>query len=141
LATKIIIKYTRVTMEDDTDHETNRITKFLDYYEDHFNILICENFSNNKHYLKQQSVFSTASKEVIERFIDEHSLLVKRNSSKNWNELPQQPRPNVIRFTTVCDGCKGSIVYNTVSCGEECALLTMADRISQFLNLNSNIRI
>jgi hypothetical protein len=120
--------------DEDTDceREMDKITRFLDHYEVHFDILICENFSNNKHYLKQQDVFSTASKEVIERFIDEHSLLVQRNSYKNWNELPKQPRPEVIRFTTICDGCKGSIVYNTVSCGEDCALLTMADRISSF---------
>lgn len=117
---------------DDTDREMNKITNFLDYYEDHFNILICENFTNIKHILKQEAIFKTADKTVIEQFIEEHSLVVRQNYSKHYNELPKQPRPKVIRFTTICDGCKGCIIYNTVSCGEQCALLTMADRIAKF---------
>jgi len=112
--------------------ETDKITQFMAHYEDHFNILVCENFDNIKHNLKLESVFSTASKEVVEHFIEEHSLLRQHNYSKNLDELPRKPRPTNIRFTTVCDGCKGYVVYNTVSCGEECALLTMADRISNF---------
>jgi len=112
--------------------ETNKITQFIAHYEDHFSILVCENFDNSKHYLKLESVFSTANKKVIERFIDEHSLLVQQNYLKNLNELPEKPRPTNVRFTTVCDGCKGYVVYNTISCGEQCALLTMADRIVSF---------
>lgn len=113
-------------------NETDKITQFLDYYENHFNILVCENFDNKKHYLKQEAVFSTANKKVIEQFIDQHSLLVQRNYSKNFKKLPRKQRPTNIRFTTTCDGCKGFVVYNTVSCGEQCALLTMADRIANF---------
>lgn len=120
---------------------TDKITQFLAHYEDHFNILVCENFHNNKHHLKQTAVFSTTSKMVIEQFIDDHSLLVQRNYSKDFNELPKKPPPINIRFTTICDGCKGCIVYNTVSCGEECPLLTMADRIANFIILVVNIKI
>jgi len=112
--------------------DTDTITQFLAHYEDHFNILVCENFHNNKHHLKQAAVFSTTSKKLIEQFIDEHSLLVQRNYLKDFNELPKKPPPINIRFTTICDGCKGFVVYNTVSCGEECPLLTMADRIASF---------
>ena len=118
--------------ETEETEETNKITQFMAHYEDHFNILVCENFDNHKHYLKLESAFSTASKEVVEQFIEEHSLLLRRNYSKKWNELPEKPRPTNVRFTTICDGCKGYLVYNTVSCGEACALLTMADRISNF---------
>jgi len=113
-------------------NEMDKVTQFLDHYEDHFNILVCENFDNIKHCLKQKTAFSTANKKVIELFIEEHSLLVRRNYSRDFNELPRMPRPTNIRFTTTCDGCKGCVVYNTVSCGEQCAMLTMADRIASF---------
>ena len=113
-------------------NEMDKITQFLAHYEDHFSILVCENFDNNKHYIKLESVFSTKNKKVIERFIDEHSLLVQQNYSKDFNELQRMPCPTNIQFTTVCDGCKGCVVYNTISCGEQCALLTMADRIANF---------
>ena len=113
-------------------NDTDKITQFLAHYEDHFNILVCENFDNIKHSLKLETVFSTANKKVIELFIEEHSLLVQQNYSRDFNELPKMPRPTNIRFTTICDGCKGSVVYNTVSCGEQCTLLTMADRIASF---------
>jgi hypothetical protein len=112
--------------------ETDKITQFIAHYENHFNILVCENFDNNKHYLKQEAVFSTTHKKIVEQFIDEHTLLVQRNYSRNFDELAQKPRPTNIRFTTICDGCYGCVVYNTVSCGEQCALLTMADRITHF---------
>ena len=113
-------------------NEMDKVTQFLAHYEDHFNILVCENFDNIKHCLKLETAFSTANKKVIELFIEEHSLLVRRNYSRDFNELPRMPRPTNIRFTTTCDGCKGCVVYNTVSCGEQCALLTMADRIASF---------
>ena len=112
--------------------ETDKITQFLVHYEDHFNILVCENFDNIKHRIMLETVFSTANKKVIELFIEEHFLLVQQNYSKDFNELPKKTCPTNIRFTTICDGCKGCVVYNTVSCGEQCPLRTMPERISNF---------
>ena len=117
---------------DNLNDDANKITQFLDQYEDHFSILICESFKNRRHILKQQAVFKASPKEIIRQFIQEHSQLVAQNYLKDFNTLPKKQRPTNIRFTTICDGCKGYVVYNTVSCGEGCPLLTMPGRILSY---------
>ena len=41
---------------------TDNITQFLAHYEDHFNILVCENFHNNQLELKQAANFNSSCK-------------------------------------------------------------------------------
>jgi len=114
------------------EFESEEIQNFLNHYEDHFNILICENFDNMKYSVRQETVFNEKKEEVLKRFIQEHTELVNKNSKIHLEDLPRQPRPAVVKFTTICDGCHGCVVYNTVSCGDQCALLIMLERIANY---------